>query len=321
MKDRYDREIEYMRVSITDRCNLRCRYCMPAEGIEKISMSQILTFEEIVRVCKQAVSLGINKFKITGGEPLVRRGCPDLIGLIKSVAGVEQVTLTTNGQLLGEYLDELIDAGVDGINVSMDSLDPDRYREMTRGGELGPVLSSIDAAVAAGLRTKVNCLIQKGCNEDEIVGFGQMAFDSGIDVRFIETMPVGFADAQAGVSNEEVLDRLQRYWPDLAPDDGVHGNGPAVYYHIPGQPGAVGLISALHGKFCNECNRIRLTSQGMLKPCLCYDDTIDLLSVLREGTDEDVREVLASAVMEKPGGHCFEDRKLSEGDSMVQIGG
>ena len=325
MKDSLGRNIEYMRISITDRCNLRCRYCMPEEGIEKISMSQILTFEEIGRICKQAVQLGITRFKITGGEPLVRRGCPDLIRMIGEIHGVEQVTLTTNGQLLGEYLDELVDAGLDGVNVSLDSLDGDRYRMITRGGELGPVLGSIDKAAARGIRTKVNCLLQEGINEDELMDFANMAFDKGIDVRFIETMPVGFADAEIGMSNEEALLLLQRQWPELSPDNSVHGNGPAVYYHIPGRAGAIGFISPLHGKFCDQCNRIRLTSTGMLKPCLCYDESIDIRKALEEsgktGSDQALRDAVASCVMAKPADHCFLERERSEGDPMVEIGG
>ena len=160
MKDSFGREIDYMRISITDRCNLRCRYCMPAEGVKKISMSGLLTYEEIVRVVRQAVVLGITRFKITGGEPLVRRGCAELIGDIKSIDGVEQVTLTTNGQILKEHIEGLKRAGVDGINVSLDSLHDDRYTWITRGGRIGPVLEGINESISQGVRTKVNCLIQ-----------------------------------------------------------------------------------------------------------------------------------------------------------------
>lgn len=321
MKDPFNRDIEYMRISITDRCNLRCRYCMPAEGIEKISMSQILTYEEILRVCRHAVSLGITRFKVTGGEPLVRRGCAGLIRTMKEIPGTQQVTLTTNGQLLEQHLDDLKAAGPDGINVSLDSLQEDRYRTITRGGELKPVLSSIAKVTAAGIPTKVNCLLQKELNEDEYLAFARMAFDQGIPVRFIEIMPVGFADAGEGLSNEDILLLLQKKWPQLTPDDRIHGNGPAVYYRIPGQPGAIGLISAMHGKFCDRCNRIRLTSQGKIQPCLCYEDAVDLLPVLRGGSEDELRETMAAAVMTKPPGHCFDERKASAGKSMVEIGG
>ena len=321
MKDSFEREIEYMRISITDRCNLRCRYCMPEEGVEKIPMRDILTYEEIINICKQAVSLGIDRFKVTGGEPLVRRGCPELIRMIKSIPGVKQVTLTTNGQLLGKYLDELVDAGVDGINVSLDSLREDRYRMITRGGELKAVLDSIDEAVETEIPLKINCLLQKDINEDELYDFAEFAFDKGIDVRFIETMPVGFADAETGLSNESVKLLLQKKWPELIPDKRVHGNGPAVYCHIPGKKGGIGFISALHGKFCDKCNRIRLTSQGLIKPCLCYGDTVDIMNDLRKGNEEDVRMIISKAVMEKPMEHCFESDRRSERHSMVEIGG
>ena len=321
MKDALGRDIEYMRISITDRCNLRCRYCMPEEGIEKISMSSILSYQDIVRICTQAVRLGISRFKVTGGEPLVRRGCTDLIAEMKKIPGVEQVTLTTNGQLLKEHLDDLEKAGIDGINVSLDSLDEKRYRMITRVGELAPVLAGIDAALQRGLPTKVNCLIQKGINEDEIMDFAGMAFEKEMEVRFIETMPVGFADADRGVSNEDILLLLRREWPHLEPDKRIHGNGPAKYYRLPGKKGAIGLISALHGKFCGECNRIRITSQGMIKPCLCYDESMDLLNTVREGSDEELKEAIEEAIMAKPAGHCFEEGPATEERSMVEIGG
>lgn len=321
MKDLFDRDIEYMRISITDRCNLRCRYCMPAEGIEKVSMSRILTYEEIIRICRQAVSLGITRFKVTGGEPLVRRGCPDLIRAMKEIPGLQQVTLTTNGQLLEEALDELKAAGVDGINVSLDSLREERYGEITRGGKLQPVLSAIAKAKASGIPVKVNCLLQKDLNEDEYLAFAKMAFDQGILVRFIEIMPVGFGNAEEGMSNEEVLLLLRKEWPEMEPDERVHGNGPAVYMRIPGKGGAVGFISAMHEKFCDRCNRIRLTSQGRVQPCLCYEDAVDLRPALESRSEKELRQALASAVMAKPAGHCFEDRESPEGKSMVEIGG
>lgn len=321
MKDTFGREIEYMRISITDRCNLRCRYCMPEEGVEKISMGDILTFEEIETICRQAVSLGIDRFKVTGGEPLVRRGCPELIRMIKDIPGVRQVTLTTNGQLLGKYLDDLVASGVDGINVSLDSLREDRYKMITRGGELKAVQDSIDEAVKTEIPLKINCLLQKDINEDELYDFAEFAFDKGIDVRFIETMPVGFADADAGLSNERVKLLLQKKWPKLTPDERVHGNGPAVYYHIPGEKGGIGFISALHGKFCHKCNRIRLTSQGLIKPCLCYGDTVDIMDALRKGNEDEVRRIITKAVMEKPMEHCFGSDQRPEKHSMVEIGG
>lgn len=323
MKDRYGRNIEYMRVSITDRCDLRCRYCMP-EGCEKVSMSQILTYEEIVRICRVAAGLGISRIKITGGEPFVRLGCTDLIRSIKAIEGIEEVTVTTNGQALEKYIDELKDIGIDGINISLDTLDPERYAFITGRGELEKTMRSIERSVRSGIKTKINCLLQKGFNEDEMFDFAELAFRHGIDVRFIEMMPVGAADAGSGVSNTYVLQKLKDRWPDLEPDGSVHGNGPAVYYKRPGSEGGIGLISAIHGKFCGYCNRVRLTSQGQLKPCLSFDTGTDLMPALR-GTDEELGEVLRRAVYEKPKAHSFGDTENNDAHAehrlMSQIGG
>lgn len=312
-----------MRISITDRCNFRCRYCMPEEGIEKVAMSQILTYEEILRICRAAARLGITKLKVTGGEPLVRRGCADLIRELKQIPGIRQVTLTTNGQLLEDALPELAAAGTDGINVSMDSLRPDRFRSITGGrGELSAVLRGIEASLASGIRTKVNCLLQTGFNEDEIGDFAAFAFDRGLDVRFIEIMPIGFGRPDTGLSNAEVLLQIQRMYPDLERDPAVHGNGPAIYYRKPGTPGAIGLISAMHGAFCSQCNRIRLTSQGQIKPCLCYEESFDLRACLRDGDEEKLDEMLRRAISAKPSGHCFvEAPGAAEPKAMMQIGG
>lgn len=323
MLDKYGRLIEYMRVSITDRCDLRCRYCMP-EGCDKVSMSQILTYEEIIRICKAASELGINRIKITGGEPFVRLGCTDLIKEIKSLNGIEEVTVTTNGQTLDRYIDELIDIGVDGINISLDTLKPERFGFITGRGKLEKTLRSIELAAGSGIKTKINTLLQKEFNEDEIFDIAALAFRFGIDVRFIEMMPVGAADAGTGLSNPEVLQKLMEIWPDLEPDMSSHGNGPAVYYKRPEVKGGIGLISPIHGKFCKYCNRVRLTSQGQLKPCLSYDTGTDLTPFLR-GTDDELRKALREAIYEKPKAHSFgvtdTDGDHAEHRLMSQIGG
>ena len=321
MKDNYGRTIEYMRVSITDRCNLRCKYCMP-DGCEKVSMSKILTYEEIIRICRAAVGLGIRKIKITGGEPFVRLGCTDLMKQIKSIDGIEEVTVTTNGQNLDCFVDELVQIGIDGINISLDTLDIEKFRYITGGGKLERTLQAIDLASGSGIRTKVNCVLQKGFNEDEIISLAEMAFSKGIDVRFIELMPIGEGDPSRGISNKDVLMKLQDKWPDLVPDSAVHGNGPAVYYKRPGSGGAIGLISAMHGVFCSECNRIRLTSQGKIKPCLCYDAETDLRPYL-SGSEEDLMKALSGAIESKPQAHCFTGERHGSGEQrlMSQIGG
>ena len=323
MVDKYGRHIEYMRVSITDRCDLRCRYCMP-EGCDKVSMSQILTYEEIVRICKAASELGISRIKITGGEPFVRLGCTDLMKELKALGGIEEVTVTTNGQTLERYIGEPKDIGIDGINISLDTLDSERFEYITGRGKLDKTLRAIELASESGIKTKINTLLQKEFNEDELSDIASLAFRYGIDVRFIEMMPVGAADAGTGLSNPEVLRKLMEIWPDLEPDESIHGNGPAVYYKRPGVKGGIGLISAMHGKFCQYCNRVRLTSQGQLKPCLSYDTGTDLIPFLK-GMDDELKEAIRKAIYEKPEAHCFGDSDSSgvhaEHRLMSQIGG
>ena len=321
MKDSFGRTIDYLRVSVTDRCNLRCIYCMP-DGCDKVSMAQILTYEEIERICRIAASAGISKIKVTGGEPLVRLGCCHLIRSLKSIEGVKEVTLTTNGQILGRFLDELRDAGIDGINISLDSLKPERYSRLTGGGSLGKTLEAIDLARASGIRTKINSVLLSGVNEDEILSLAGFAFRTGLLLRFIELMPIGIADSSLGISNEKVLKLLLERWPDLEADSTPWGNGPAVYYRRPGIRGGIGLISAIHGKFCAGCNRIRLTSQGQIKPCLCYEEGFDLKPYLRE-SDAELEAALKKAILMKPLEHCFPEEGFGSGEHrlMSQIGG
>ena len=323
MKDRFGRKIDYMRVSITDRCDLRCRYCMP-EGCEKVPMSRILTYEETERIVRAAADLGISKIRITGGEPFVRLGCTDLMRKIKTLPGIEEITVTTNGQTLERYIEELKDIGIDGINISLDTLDPERFRYITGGGDLENTKRGIRAAVSSGIRTKINCLILEDFNEDEVTDLAGLAFRCGIDVRFIEMMPVGAGASVNGVSNLKVLQKLMERWPDLEEDSRVHGSGPAVYYRRPGIEGAVGLISPIHGIFCIGCNRVRLTSQGQLKPCLSYDVRTDLRPYL-EGSDEELREAMRKAIYEKPEAHCFTEAEKCpremEHRLMSEIGG
>ena len=324
MIDQYGRTVEYLRISITDRCDLRCRYCMPPDGVEKVSMGKILTYEEIIRICRVSADLGITRIKITGGEPFVRLGCVDLIRSIKALDGISEVTVTTNGQTLERYIDELREIGIDGINISLDTLRPERFTYITGGGSAEKTLRAIELSAKSGIRTKINTLLQKGFNEDELTDIAALAFRYGIDVRFIEMMPVGVADAASGLSNQNVLARILDKWPDLVPDESRHGNGPAVYYRKADSVGAIGFISAIHGKFCSSCNRVRLTSQGQLKPCLSYDFGTDLVPFL-EGTDDELREAIRTAILEKPEAHCFSDTG-SSGDHaehrlMSQIGG
>lgn len=324
--DRYGRRIDYMRVSVTDRCNLRCLYCMPRDG-EALPMSDLLEDDELVQICAAAAGLGIRKLKITGGEPLVRPGCAGLIARLKAIPGIEQVTLTTNGVLLARQLPALTDAGLDAVNISLDTLDRARYAAITGLDALPNVLESIDLALESGLRVKLNCVLQQGLNEDELFELAALARERALDVRFIELMPIGLGRSGRGVSNTLLRERLAARWPTLEDDPRVHGNGPAVYVRVPGWRGGIGFISAIHGKFCASCNRIRLTAQGKVKPCLCYAESTDLRPILRAGlTQAETREALSAALRDaiaaKPLQHCFEDpASVTETARMASIGG
>ncbi|MFV0364631.1 MAG: GTP 3',8-cyclase MoaA [Suipraeoptans sp.] len=324
MNDKQGRNIDYMRISITDRCNLRCKYCMP-DGIEKMSMDDILTFEEIIKVCKAAVSNGIKNIKITGGEPLARRGCTDLVASIKKLHGIETVTLTTNGVMLTEHLDELMASGIDGINISLDSVDEAIYKRITGNDSLSEVLCGFKQAMKTHIPIKINTVLITGINDNEWENIILLARDYPVDVRFIEMMPIGYGKDFNVVSNIEILNKLKDRYVKTTRDLRRHGNGPAAYYNITGFKGSIGFISAIHAKFCDECNRIRLTATGQLKPCLCYGEAIDLREILRsqnEHEDELLKEAVERAILSKPGEHCFEAPEvMTEEAPMAQIGG
>lgn len=328
MKDSFGRTIDYMRISITDRCNLRCRYCMP-DGVEWLPMADILTYEELLRVCRAGARLGIRHIKITGGEPLVRKGCCSLIGSIREIPGIEAVTITTNGILLSRYLTELKEAGVDGINVSLDTVERQRYQEITGFDGLDQVLSGVREAAAAGLKVKINAVSLAGDTpRDGTYSWepvAELARSLPVDVRFIEMMPIGYGKQFETVDHEELKRQMKQVYPGMEQDHSSHGYGPAVYYRIPGFMGGIGLISAIHGKFCSDCNRIRLTSTGYMKTCLCYEDGVDLREVLRGNdpeADERLVETMRAAVGQKPMAHCFEEpERITEGHNMISIGG
>lgn len=327
MRDSFGREISYMRISITDRCNLRCRYCMP-EKIGYLPMEKILTYEEIITIAEQAAGLGVRYIKITGGEPLLRKGCCELVGELKKISGIEKVTLTTNGIFLGQYLEALLEAGLDGVNVSLDTLNRERYRRITGSGQLDVVCGAVEKAVASGLHVKINAvsLALYGFENDwqELVRLTEYL---PLDVRFIEIMPIGYGRRFPGLDHRELLRRIKRYYPELERDVRSHGAGPAIYYKIPGFAGSIGFISAIHGKFCEGCNRVRLTSQGYLKTCLCYDDGVDLQRILRAGFESSdmkmrLQKSMREAIYRKPEAHCFERIDcMTEPRAMVMIGG
>ena len=321
MKDSYGRTINYMRISITDRCNLHCSYCMPRD-IQCLGTKELLPKEQILAVCRAAVSLGITRFKITGGEPLVRKDCAQIINEIKSLDSVEQVTLTTNGVLLEEQAETLKRAGIDCINVSLDTLDPRLYQQITGQDALERVLAGIRQAEKLDIPLHVNTVLQKGIDEAAWQQVLPLAEKGYADVRFIELMPIGEGKSHEGIANEEILDALRQLYPALQPVQKRKGNGPAVYYEIPGFQKNVGFISPVHGKFCAACNRIRMTADGHFKPCLCYGESIDGRDILETGDPVQIRELLQRVILAKPQMHCFEIReKITENKRMVQIGG
>lgn len=321
MLDRYGRSINYMRISITDRCNLRCRYCMP-NGISWVPMEEILTYEELEMLAREAAQIGIRRIKVTGGEPLVRKGCPSLVGMLKRVPGIEQVTLTTNGVYLAEYAKELKENGLDAVNVSLDTLNPQRFFEITGRDELGRVLDGLDAALQYQIPLKINAVLQKGLNEEEWPELASLAKERRLDVRFIEMMPIGHGRNYESIANEEILRQLEMQYGPLVKDTRVHGNGPAVYYQVPGYQGNIGFISAMHGKFCQYCNRIRVTSTGDIKSCLCFEDRISVRDALRAKDTQEVRNLLDLAIRNKPAAHRFEETDMvTEQQEMSSIGG
>lgn len=319
MKDRFGREINYLRISVTDRCNLRCRYCMPENGIECIPMDEILSFEEIAIICEQAAKLGITRLKITGGEPLVREGIPTLVKMLHEIDGIEQVTMTTNGILLDKYINELVDNGLDAINISIDSLNPEKYQEVTRNGNLDDALRGLRKAIESGITVKVNTVLYPGDDWKQMVRIAQNDY---VDVRFIETMPIGMGTEYEGAFREDVISFFKEQGITASEEKIIRGNGPAVYYKPEGYKGCIGIIAPIHGKFCNTCNRIRLSATGMIKPCLCYKERYDLKKCVREGTEEDIYETLKSAILAKPESHKFSEKDcVTETMCMSGIGG
>lgn len=323
MLDRYGRVINYLRISVTDRCNLRCCYCMP-EGVQDVGMKNILTFEEIWEIVRTGVSLGITHIRITGGEPLMRKGCVDLIRGIREIPGVETITMTTNGVLLENYGKQLKEAGVDGVNISLDTLDPEEFYKITEKRELQEVLAGIRAAKTAGLPVKLNAVNRKELDPIPLVRYAQ---EENLPIRFIEMMPVGYGKKYVGRSNEELRETLEAVCGNAEcmtnrEELSRMGSGPAVYYQFSDLKVPVGFISAIHGKFCDTCNRVRLTAEGYLKLCLCYDEGEDLRRVLREGEKENLRTIMEQTIFRKPAAHCFEHpAEMTETHEMVKIGG
>ncbi|MDR0357693.1 MAG: GTP 3',8-cyclase MoaA [Clostridiales Family XIII bacterium] len=321
MRDETGRNIRYLRLSVTDRCNLRCLYCMPSEGVNPLSHSDILTFEEILRLVRLATDLGIDRVKVTGGEPLVRRGVVDLIRGLKALPKIDQVTLTTNGALLEEYLPALVDAGTDGVNISIDTLNREVYAKLTGFDDLARVLSSIRRA-AEVLPVKLNVVPLEGVNDGELCDLAEMARRDVLAVRFIELMPVGRAERFSYPSSDSVKSAIETCFGSAEPCEERLGNGPAVYYRLENFEGKIGFIRAMSDSFCADCNRVRLTADGRFMPCLGRSDFADAKRVLRDGaSDLELTKSLERTIFAKPTRHGFAEGRQKPGRDMHMIGG
>lgn len=329
MEDGFGREINYLRISVTDKCNLRCKYCMPPEGVESIPHESVLSLEELYRVVRIMETLGIKKLRFTGGEPLVRKNLVKLIEDVNSLSGIEDIAMTTNGVLLKENIDALKRAGLKRVNISLDTCDRAIFERITGYDRLERVLDGIDAALAAGMQVKLNCVPCREFNEGEIEALAQLACGRPLDVRFIELMPIGCGKSFHGITSGEILARLRHKYGVCQEVPAVKRSETAQYYLFDGFQGRIGFISPMSHRFCSACNRIRLTVEGRLKLCLHYNDGIELKPLLRQGkSDEEIRECIAEAVRNKPKEHAFLKAAFSEPAGnhtdkrkMVQIGG
>lgn len=323
MLDKHSRDINYLRLSITDRCNLRCIYCMPERGVDFTKNHELLTIEEMFKIVKSTAELGIKKVRITGGEPLLRNEVIELIYKIKSLPKIQDVYLTTNGILLNSYMNGLIKAGLDGINISLDSLRGDIFKNITRGGDLQTVLKSIEMCDKEGIKVKLNTVIIKGINDKEILDFVYFANKSGLDIRFIELMPIGESKGLKPFTTSELKNYIEKEMLLIPCEESMGDNGPAVYYKTTDSRNRIGFISPMSDSFCSNCNRIRMTSEGFLKQCLHWKCGIDLKTLIRQGIgEEELKKVISDAIFNKPKEHNFNSQnEQTDIRLMSQIGG
>lgn len=354
MKDGFGRNIDYLRISLTDKCNLRCRYCMPEKGVERIAHEEVLRFEEILRICSVLTRLGIKRIRLTGGEPLVRRDAEQLIKSLGELPSKPQLSLTTNGVLLKDRLEELSEAGLKSVNISLDTLKRETFAKLTGTDALEDVLCAVRQALQLGLEVKLNAVPIRGINDAELADLALLVQEEALSIRFIELMPIGCASAYEGVPRDEILERLtERFGAperagesgsgsraagqgcvteelretaekgDAGENDGAADRGPAEYVRFPGFRGRVGFISPLSHNFCASCNRIRLTADGMLKLCLYHPAGLDVKTLLRSGCpDEELEAAILECVQRKPERHFFTDPAgVQEKRSMYAIGG
>ena len=326
--DSFGRQITYLRVSVTDRCNFRCVYCMPPGGIEHLAHDNILRYEEIFEIVQAAAEQGVREVRLTGGEPLVRKDLPVLVGMLSQIPGIEEVSLTTNGLLLEKYAESLAEAGLKRVNISLDTLDNERFARITRGGSLETAWRGIEAAERYGLTPiKINVVLMRGINDDEVADLAKITLKHPWHIRFIELMPLqnqaawgeDFPDPrEAYFGVDEAIEKLAGL--GLEPINEKSGNGPAVEYRLRDGKGRIGFISPLsEGHFCKRCNRLRLTADGYLRPCLMSDQEIPVLAALRNG--EAILPLLQQAVEMKPLGHSLASNQRPTGRYMTQIGG
>jgi len=327
--DAYNRPISYLRISVTDRCNLRCIYCMPPEGVAWRPHEEILRYEEIETVARAAAEMGITKLRLTGGEPLVRPGIVDLVRILAGIPGIDDLAMTTNGILLARYAAALAEAGLQRVNVSLDTLRPERFRRIARRGRLEDVLAGVEAARRVGLTPiKINTVVIRGMNDDEVVDLARKTMQEGWNIRFIEVMPVGNGVLRSDtwhdrvVTGSEIRQRIEAALGELEPAKMRIGGGPARYHRLPGASGTLGFITPISEHFCYRCNRLRLTADGQLRPCLLSDQEIDLRTPLRCGAGvAEIKRLLRRGIEIKPMRHHLGECRMPENRVMSEIGG
>lgn len=321
--DSYHRHIDYLRISVTDHCNLRCVYCN-ASSIEHLSHYDVLRYEEIERVVRAAAGLGVRNIRLTGGEPTVRPGVVELVRLLAQVSGIEDISMTTNAVLLDRMARDLKEAGLNRVNISLDTFKPERFEAMCGVGKLADVLRGIEAAREAGLNpVKINAVVLRGVNDDEVVDMARKSVSDGWNVRYIEEMPlVGNDNGHKMVSIGEIRQKIEAEFGALEPGTTENGHGPAKYYRVPGSAGTIGFIGPVTDCFCEVCNRFRLTADGKLRPCLLRDDEIDLRPALREDASiEELEELMLQAAAMKHERHQLAENIAPAGRNMREIGG
>ncbi|GAA0109758.1 GTP 3',8-cyclase MoaA [Clostridium tertium] len=323
MKDKYGREVDYLRISLTDNCNLRCIYCMEEKNNTFLKKEDKLTNDEIYKIVCESAKLGIKKVRFTGGEPLVRKDIVELMQRINTIQGIEEIYLTTNGILLEENVEILAKAGLKGVNISLDSLKKETFKRLTRLGDLNKVLAAIDKCISLGIKVKLNTVMIEDINDDEIIDFVNLTLQKPIDVRFIELMPIGVGSKYKGINNEVIIDIIKNNYKDFEEVKRIKSGGPATYIKLKDAKGKIGFISAISNCFCEDCNRIRLTPEGFLKQCLHFNYGIDLKELIRKGaSDNELSLAIENSIFDKPEKHLFmqksNDKELK---FMNQIGG